>query len=136
MVCAWVSSGAGTGQFTRELVPQLYGNVYWSPMIKYVATDISPGFGPALLDSLPYPGFTYQVGDNKAHGSWVEGHSLLLPLTTNTVMFSSEHFCFSIRQRSRLHNRVRLLAKIGQRLGSYHRFVVRLSCLEASLGSC
>lgn len=89
MICAWLSSGAGTGQFTRELVPQLHGNVYWPPMIKYVATDISPGFGPALLDSLPYPGFSYQVGGHKSYGLRTKGHGSTLPVNANALKLLS-----------------------------------------------
>jgi hypothetical protein len=54
-------SGAGTGGLTRALVPMLYGSVLPTPMICYVATDVTPAFGPSLLESVPFPQVNFQV---------------------------------------------------------------------------
>lgn len=53
--------GAGTGGLTRQIVPMLQASLHQSPLLKYIATDVTAGFGPNLKAAIQLPQFDFKV---------------------------------------------------------------------------
>jgi fatty acid synthase, animal type len=55
-----IEVGCGTGGLTKDAVPILEkdGN---AELLQYCATDVTPAFGPALIDSLRSPKVAFKV---------------------------------------------------------------------------
>lgn len=59
---AWCGfSGAGTGGLTRQIIPMLQASLHQSPLLKYIATDVTAGFGPNLKAAVQLPQFDFKV---------------------------------------------------------------------------
>jgi hypothetical protein len=60
-----VSSGAGTGGLTKQIAPMLQASLHQAPLVKYVATDVSAAFGPALQTAVGISEFDFKVNGIK-----------------------------------------------------------------------